>query len=87
MTALTLTRSGVRVGAYFGHGRLAQILYQGPAADSNIGYVGLSTDASGKYMLVNEELGSVLGWIRNGQLRRLLVHGRFDNDQAVAAAW
>lgn len=87
--ALQLLRSGgIRVARYdVATGRLLQILYLGKGAWKNYFYAGLAADGSGKYLLVNEDLGAFFGWIANGHFHKLPIHGPYGHDQVVAATW
>lgn len=90
VTALELLRSGgIRVAQYaVPTGRLMQILYQGRGNwKSNDAYAGLAVDRSGKYLLINEDLGGFFGWIGDGRFHKLPIHGLYGFDEIVAAAW
>ena len=89
VTALQLLRSGgIRVARYaVPSGRLLQILYRGKGAKSNWFYAGLAADGSGKYLLINEDAGTFFGWIDDQQFRKLPVHGRYGDNEIVAATW
>ena len=67
-------------------GRLLQVLYRG-AGKSNYSYDGLAVDGSGKYLLINEHLGTFFGWIGDGQFHKLPIHAPHGNNEIVAATW
>src|SRR5262249_21390281 len=92
VTALQLLRSGgIRVARYdVATGRLLQILYLGKGDwQFNSHYARLAVDGSGKYLLINEDLGVFFGWIANGHFHKLPIHGPFPqgHDEIVAATW
>jgi hypothetical protein len=91
VTALELLQSAeIRVARYDGSdGRLLKTLYSGVGhLNSNVGYAGLAADGSGRYVLINEELGSFFGWTGDGRFHKLLIHGPYGSgDEIVAAAW
>ncbi|HET7016067.1 MAG TPA: hypothetical protein VFI65_19250 [Streptosporangiaceae bacterium] len=88
--ALQLLRAGgIRLAEYaVPTGRLLRILYRGKGDwKSNFFYAGLTADGSGKYLLINEDLGTFFGWIGGGQFHKLPIHAPFGNDEANAATW
>jgi len=89
IAALQILRSGgIRIAQFdVPTGRLLQILYRGRGAGSNNSYAGLAADGAGKYLLINEDLGTFFGWIGNGQFHRLPVRGPYGPDEFVAATW
>jgi hypothetical protein len=77
--ALTVRRKTVSV-AQFGasDGKLRRILYQGRAVKNpDGGFFGayLATDGSGRNLIVNEDLGVLNAWLRNGRLHPLKASG------------
>jgi hypothetical protein len=89
VTALQLLRSGrIRVARYQAPtGQLLQTLYLGTGAKSNDSFAGLAVERSGRYLLINEDLGSFFGWIREGQFHKLPIRAPFGNNVIVAATW
>jgi hypothetical protein len=90
VVALQLLHSGgIRVAGYdVPRGRLLQTLYAGKGDwKSNWSYAGLAADGSGKYLLVDEDVGAFFGWIGNGQFHKLPINAPHGNDEAVAASW
>jgi hypothetical protein len=89
VSAITLLRSGglqvARYSALTGH--RTQTLLSSNQDASQMGYVWLSADGTGQYLLLNAELGSRFGWIRDGAFHRLPIHGLHGFDEVVAAAW
>jgi hypothetical protein len=79
IVALTIRRKTVSV-AQFGasDGKLRRILYQGRAVQNpGGGFFGayLATDGSGRNLIVNEDLGLLDAWLRNGRLHPLKTSG------------
>jgi hypothetical protein len=90
VTALQLLHSGgIRIARYdVRTGRMLQILYRGKGDwKSNYFYAGLAVDGSGRYLLVNEDLGTFFGWIGGGRFHRLPIHAPHGNNEITAASW
>jgi hypothetical protein len=90
VTALQLLHSGgIRIARYdVRSGRVLQILYRGRGDwKSNYFYAGLAADGSGRYLLVNEDLGTFFGWVGDGRFHMLPIHAPHGNNEIVAASW
>jgi hypothetical protein len=73
ITTMTVARHMLTVARYaVPSGRPLSVLYRGHTP-SDMLYGQLSSDGSGRYLILNEELGTVLAWIDHGRLHRL--HG------------
>jgi hypothetical protein len=76
----------ITIGEYTVGGKLIRALYTGkPDADLESAY--LSVDGSGRYVILNEDRATVLGWISNGKLRKLSTRGPFGHDELLSNAW
>jgi hypothetical protein len=90
VTALQPLRTGgIQVARYdMPTGRLLKVLYRGKGAwKSNDYYAGLAADGSGKYFLVDEDLGTFFGWLGGGRFHKLPIHGLYGLDEIDAASW
>jgi hypothetical protein len=85
LIVLSVARS-LTIGEYTIGGKLIRTLYTGmPAADLESAH--LSVDGSGRYVILNEDRSTVLGWISNGKLRKLSTRGPFGFDELLSNTW
>ena len=45
-----------------------------------------AADTSGRYLLLDEDLGAFFGWLVQGQFHKLPINGLYGNKEIVAAA-
>jgi hypothetical protein len=85
LIVLSLARS-MTIGEYTVGGKLIRMLYTG-TPDTDLESAHLSVDGSGRYVILNEDRDTVLGWISNGKLRKLSTRGPFGHDELLSNAW
>ena len=88
LIVLSVARSArsMTIGQYTVGGKLLGTLYSGtPVAGLESAY--LSVDGSGRYVILNEDRSTVLGWISHGKLHKLSTRGPFGRDELLSNAW
>jgi hypothetical protein len=86
IVAFSVNDRYVVVGRYTISGKLVSVLYRAPTPDY-LESAYLSVDASGRYVILNEDRSSVFGWIRRGRLVQLSTKGQLGVDELVSSAW
>jgi hypothetical protein len=86
LVAFGVNDRDVVIGRYSASGKLLSVLYRAPAP-AGLEHAYLGADASGRYLILNQDNSSVFGWIRNGRLVKLSTSGQFGSDEMLASAW
>jgi hypothetical protein len=88
LIVLSVARSArsMTIGEYTVGGKMIRTLYTG-MPDADLESAHLSGDGSGRYVILNEDRSTVLGWISNGKLRKLSIRGPFGFDELLSNAW
>jgi hypothetical protein len=86
LVALSVSDRDVVVGRYSTSGKLLSVLYRA-ATPNDLEHAYLTVDASGRYVILNQDRSSVFGWIRRGRLVKLSTKGQFGFDEMLASAW
>jgi hypothetical protein len=88
LIVLSVGRSARRmtIGLYAVGGKLLGTLYSG-TPDTGLESAHLSVDGSGRYVILNEDRSTVLGWISHGKLHKLSTRGPFGRDELLSNAW
>jgi hypothetical protein len=86
LVAFSATNQNIVVGRYTMSGRRIRVLYRGrPRPELGSAY--LSTDASGRYVIVNEDRSTVFGWVSGGRIHDLSTRWQFGFDEMLSTAW
>ena len=86
LVAFSASNQNIVVGRYTMSGRLIRVLYQSRPRPE-LGSANLSTDASGRYVIVNEDRSTVFGWVSGGRIHDLSTRWQFGFDEMLSTAW